>query len=114
MESILTSVKKLLGLTEEYAVFDRDLIMHINSVFMILQQMGVGPEEGFSITDATETWSDYMGEGSEIAAVKSYMALRVRLLFDPPQSSVTMEAIKNQIKELEYRLYIACDKEAGN
>lgn len=110
MESILTSVKKLLGMTEEYAVFDTDLIMHINSVFMTLNQMGVGPEEPFSITDATATWSDFVGERTDLAAVKSYMALKVRMLFDPPQSSVTMDAMKNQISELEWRLYIACDK----
>lgn len=112
MESILTSVKKLLGMTEEYAVFDTDLIMHINSMFMILNQMGVGPKDVFCITDATATWSDFAGERADLAAVKSYVALKVRLLFDPPQSSVTMDAIKNQISELEWRLYVACDKEA--
>lgn len=112
MESILTSVKKLLGMTEEYAVFDTDLIMHINSVFMILNQMGVGPKDAFCITDATATWSDFAGERTDLAAVKSYVALKVRLLFDPPQSSVMMDAIKNLISELEWRLYVACDKEA--
>jgi hypothetical protein len=111
MESILTSVKKLLGMTEEYTVFDTDLIMHINSVFMILNQMGVGPKDAFCITDATATWSDFTGERTDLAAVKSYVALKVRL-FDPPQSSVMMDAIKNLISELEWRLYVACDKEA--
>ena len=110
MDSILTSVKKMLGMTEEYAAFDSDIIMHINSVFMILNQMGVGPEAGFTISDATATWSDFMDGGPNIEAVKSYVALKVRLLFDPPQSSTVMDAIKSQISELEWRLYTACDK----
>lgn len=111
MESILTSVKKLLGIAEEYTAFDVDLILHINSVFMILNQMGVGPVEGFHISDATGTWSEYLEDSTMLEAVKSYVALKVRLLFDPPQSSTTMEAIKNMIAELEWRLYTACDKE---
>lgn len=111
MDSILTSVKKLLGLTEEYTAFDLDLIMHINSVFMILNQMGVGPAGGFSISDATATWSEFMADWPNIEAVKSYVALKVRMLFDPPQSSTVMEAVKNQISELEWRLYVMCDKE---
>lgn len=111
MESILTSVKKLLGLTEEYTAFDADLIMHINSVLMILRQMGVGPQEGFGISDATATWSEFCQNRTDIEAVKSYTALKVRLLFDPPQSSSVMDAIKSQISELEWRLYTLCDKE---
>lgn len=110
MDSILTSVKKLLGLTEDYTAFDADLIMHINSVFMILHQMGVGPEDGFAIVDETDRWADFMANGAGLNAVKSYIALKVRLLFDPPQSSVTMEAVKNEIAELEWRIYAACDK----
>lgn len=111
MDSILTSVKKLLGLTEEYTAFDTDLIIHINSVLMILRQMGVGPEEGFSISDATATWSEFCKNKADIEAVKSYVALKVKLLFDPPQSSSTMEATKNMISELEWRLYVERDKE---
>lgn len=111
MDSILTSVKKLLGLTEEYTAFDPNLIMHINSVLMILRQMGVGPEEGFSISDATATWSEFCQNKADIEAVKSYVALKVKLLFDPPQSSSTMEATKNLISELEWRLYVERDKE---
>lgn len=111
MDSILTSVKKLLGLTEEYTAFDVDLIIHINSVLMILRQMGVGPEEGFSISDATATWSEFCQNKADIEAVKSYVALKVKLLFDPPQSSSTMEATKNLISELEWRLYVEQDKE---
>ena len=111
MDSILTSVKKLLGLTEEYTAFDPDLIMHINSVLMILRQMGVGPEKGFSISDATATWTEFCEGQVDLEAVKSYVALKVRLLFDPPQSSSMMEATKNLISELEWRLYAECDKE---
>lgn len=111
MDSILTSVKKLLGLTEECTDFDTDLILQINSVFMILQQLGVGPEGGFSIADDTATWSEYLGDNEQLEAVKIYMGLKVRMLFDPPQSSTAMEAGKNMLSELEWRLYIACDKE---
>ena len=111
MDSILTSVKKLLGLTEEYTAFDADLIMHINSVLMILRQMGVGPKEGFNISDATATWGEFCQNRADIEAVKSYTALKVKMLFDPPQSSSTMEATKNLISELEWRLYAECDKE---
>lgn len=113
MESILTSVKKLLGIAEECTDFDADLILHINSVFMILNQMGVGPAEGYSIADETGTWSEFLDGSTALEAVKSYMGLKVRLLFDPPQSSTTMDAMKNMIAELEWRLYTACDKEAG-
>ena len=81
--------------------------MHINSVLMILRQMGVGPQEGFGISDATATWSEFCQNRADIEAVKSYTALKVKMLFDPPQSSSTMEATKNLISELEWRLY-AC------
>lgn len=110
MDSILTSVKKLLGIAEECTDFDADLILHINGVFMILNQMGVGPAEGYSIADETGTWSEFLDGSTELEAVKSYMGLKVRLLFDPPQSSTTMDAMKNMIAELEWRLYTACDK----
>jgi hypothetical protein len=113
MENILTSVKKLLGMAEGYTAFDADLIMHINSVFMILTQMGVGPKKGFSISDAEAKWSEFVPEGLSIEAVKTYVALKVRLLFDPPQSSTTMEAVKSMIAELEWRLRLACE-EADN
>ena len=110
MESILTSIKKLLGITEEYEHFDQDIIMHINSVFMILTQMGVGPEEGFTISDSTTTWNEFTNDDKKIEAVKSYVYLKVRLLFDPPASSSVMEAINRSISELEWRLNIAVDK----
>ena len=92
-------------------ITDVQHIMHINSVLMILRQMGVGPQEGFGISDATATWSEFCQGKEDIEAVKSYTALKVRMLFDPPQSSSTMEATKNLISELEWRLYAECDRE---
>lgn len=109
MDSILTSIKKLLGIEEEYTHFDPDLIMHINSVFMVLNQLGVGPANGFRIEDDSTTWSDYMSDEDNIDAVKSYMQLKVKLLFDPPQSSAVMEALKRMIDEFEFRLNVAVD-----
>lgn len=109
MDSILTSVKKMLGIVEEYEHFDSDLIMHINSVFSILTQLGVGPTEGFSIEDKTAVWTDFIGERSTIECVKSYMFLKVRLMFDPPLSSAVLESMKAMISELEWRLNVAVD-----
>lgn len=103
--SILENTKKLLGLDTEPGVFDIDIITHINSTFFILQQLGVGPENGFSIEDEEALWSDFIGE-EQIQAVKTYMALKVRLIFDPPATSFAISAIENQIKELEYRLNV--------
>lgn len=104
MESILTSVKKLLGITEDYEHFDADIIMHINSVFMVLRQLGVGPENGFSITDKTTTWQDYAQNISEIEMVKSYVFLKVKMLFDPPLSGSVADGFNKLISELEFRL----------
>lgn len=109
MESILTSIKKLLGLTESYDHFDADIIMHINSVFMALTQMGVGPSEGFVIEDETTTWSDFAENTIPIESVKSYIYLRVRLLFDPPSSSAVIESMNRMISEFEWRLNVAAD-----
>ena len=109
MESILTSIKKLLGITEEYTHFDTDLIMHINSVFMILTQLGVGPEEGFFIEDEDAVWTDFMGESPTVELVKSYVYLKVKLLFDPPTSSAVIESTNRMISEFEWRLNVAVD-----
>ena len=109
MESILTSIKKLLGISEEYTHFDSDLVMHINSVFSILTQLGVGPADGFFITDASATWADFIPEGKDLEMVKSYMQQKVRLLFDPPISSSVMESMNNMVKEFEWRLQVAAD-----
>ena len=109
MESILTSIKKLLGIVEEYTHFDDDIIMHINSVLMILTQMGVGPEEGFLIEDDSAYWEDFISDTTKIQAVKSYVYLKVKLLFDPPLSSAVMEATNRLISEFEWRLNVAVD-----
>ena len=109
-DSILTSIKKMLGITEEYTHFDQDIIIHINTVLMILRQLGVGPKEGFAITDSYETWGDFLTDNKDIEAVKTYVYLKVRLLFDPPLSSAVTESINRSINELEWRLNIAVDK----
>lgn len=109
MESILTSIKKVLGIYEEDTSFDIDIIMHINTVLMILRQMGIGPSNGFSITGSYDTWGDYLSDSSLIEPVKTYIALKVRLIFDPPASSTMVEAINRTITELEWRLNVQVD-----
>lgn len=108
-DSILNSVKKLLGIPEEYDAFDVNVIMYINSVFNILNQLGVGPANGFSITDSSSTWNDYFADSEPIEAVKSYVALKVRLMFDPPSSSSALQSLTNMISELEWRINVKSD-----
>ena len=107
-ESILNSIKKLLGPGEEYAHFDQDIIMHINSVFVILYQLGVGLKS-FMIEDDSATWSDYLDDWTNLNLIKTYIYLKVRLMFDPPSSSSVMEAIKENIRELEWRINVEVD-----
>lgn len=109
MESILTSVKKMLGITEEYTHFDMDIIMHINSVFMILNQLGVGPEKGFYIEDETATWADFLEDPTSLQLVKSYIYMKVRLLFDPPANGTVLKSMEQLISEAEFRLNVAVD-----
>ena len=109
MDSILLSVKKLLGIMPEYTQFDTDIIIHINTVFMILHQLGVGPDKPFMITDEKSKWDDFIGESDNIEAVKTYMYMKVKSYFDPPQSSAVAEASNNIISELEWRLNVAVD-----
>lgn len=109
-ESILYSIKKMLGLDPDYTPFDTDLILHINSVIMILRQLGVGPQSGYSITGPDETWADYLGSDEPLLeAVKSYIYLKVRTVFDPPSNSFVMEALQQQISEYEWRLNVEVD-----
>lgn len=110
MESILISIKKLLGIPKEYEHFDPDIVMHINSVFDTLTQIGVGPADGFRIEDEDITWSDFIQDKKAIESVKSYMYLRVRLLFDPPLNSAVLNSMNNQINELTWRLNVEADK----
>lgn len=109
MDSILTSIKKLLGIEEAYEHFDPDIIMHINSVLAILTQLGVGPENGFSITDKSAVWSDFIPDSPKLGFIKSYMHLKVRLLFDPPLGSAVIESINRQLSELEWRIQVEAD-----
>lgn len=109
MESILTSIKKLLGVREDYAHFDPDIIFHINSALMTLNQLGVGPKEGFFITTDEQLWEDYLGESKQLEGVKSYIYLRVKILFDPPASSTILEAMNKQITEFEWRLNVQAE-----
>lgn len=109
MDSILTSIKKLLGIVEEDEHFDPDLIMHINSVFMILTQLGVGPSNGFTISDSSSIWSDFIPDLKNYEPVKSYVYLKTKLLFDPPASSTVMESMNRMIAEFEWRLNVTAE-----
>ena len=105
-ESILVSIKKILGISYEYDVFDQDLIIHINTVLMILNQMGIG-KNGFMIHDDSSTWRDFLGDANlNMNAVITWTALKVRMIFDPPITSAIAEAINSNLRELEWRIYI--------
>ena len=107
--SILTSIKKLLGIAEEDTSFDQDIIMHINTVFAILAQLGVGPANGFSIEDDSAIWEDYLGNATNLELVKSYIYMKVRSMFDPPTSSILADAMNKNISELEWRINTTVD-----
>lgn len=104
IDSILNSTKKSLGYHPEYAAFDPEILMHINSVLSDLNDLGVGPAEGFQVTGADETWAQFLGSDLRLNAVKTYVNLRLRMIFDPPANSFTQTAFKEQIKEWEWRL----------
>ena len=111
-DSILTSVKKALGIPSYYDHFDRDILLHLNTVMSILNQLGVGPEEGFIVEDDSTTWSDLFDgdiDTNKMMYVKSYVCLRVRLLFDPPTSSGAIDAMERQMRELEWRITVTRD-----
>ena len=114
MESILTSIKKLLGIAEDYEYFDADIIIHINSAFMVLRQIGVGPINGYSIKDKTNTWDEFTSGDSDLEAIKTYIYLRVRLAFDPPSSSAVMDSMNKQLNEYEWRLNVSAESKAGD
>ena len=110
MDSILNSIKEILGIPLEDTFFNSTLILHINSIFTILEQLGVGPIGGYSITGPTETWADYnMYDPEKLRFVKTYMGLRVRQLFAPPLNSTVANALERQIAELEWRINIQVD-----
>ena len=112
MESILTSIKKLLGIAEDYDHFDQDIVIHINTVLAILTQLGVGPATGFSIADKSTKWDEFISNKLYYEPVKTYVYLKVKLLFDPPQSSIVLEATNRMISELEFRLNAAAEKKS--
>lgn len=109
MESILTSIKKLLGIADEYTHFDSDIIIFVNTVFSTLSQLGVGPVGGFIITDEYALWSDYTDNSEQLALVKTYVFMKTKMMFDPPVSSAVLSAMERQISELEWRLHIISD-----
>ncbi len=110
-ESILTSIKKLLGIEEDYEHFDADILMHINTVLAILTQMGVGPTDGFAISDKSATWTEFLGEKvNQLVGVRTYVYMKVRLMFDPPTSSAATESMTKLANELEWRLHVIGDK----
>jgi hypothetical protein len=109
-DSILASVKLALGITIDYEFFDPQLVQYVNTVLAVLVQTGVGPEEGFVITGPSETWMDFLGDDhAKIEYAKSYVIMRVRMLFDPPQSSGAMKSMEEMIREFEWRGYVECD-----
>lgn len=109
MSSILNDIKKMLGIDKDYEVFDTDVIIHINSAFMTLNELGVGPKSGFMISGSEEDWSKFFPEKIQLEGVKTYIYLRVKLLFDPPGNSFLVDAIEKQIKELEWRLNVKAE-----
>lgn len=109
MESILTSIKKLLGPTEEDTSFDVDITIHINTAFSRLRQLGVGPAEGFRIIDKKDEWGDFIGDSETLENVKTYIYLKTKLVFDPPSNSAVLESMKQQIAELEWLLNVDND-----
>ena len=108
-DSILDSIKKLIGTSEEYDVFDSDLIMHINSAFMILCQIGIGPSTPFRIYDRFSTWQDFLPDRDHYQSVIDYVYLRCKLIFDPPSSSFVLSSYKEQLSELEWRLNVMAE-----
>jgi hypothetical protein len=112
MDSILNSIKKPLGLPIDDDAFDTDVIMHINSAFFSLNQLGVGPDECFSIQDASKIWTDFLLDINKLEAVKTYIYLKVRIVFDPPTSSFVLDAINRQIAEHEWRLNVQVENDA--
>lgn len=108
MDSILGTIKKMLGIPEEYNIYDTDLIININENLNVLYQIGLG-EKPFAIRGSSETWTDLLGDSLNLETVKSYIYLRVKQIFDPPSSSAMNEAMNNRIKELESRISFQVD-----
>ena len=114
MDSILNSVKKLLGISTDLTAFDTDIVIHINSALMSLSQLGIGPKEGYRISDNKATWNGFLGNSENLEAVKSYVYMKVRLIFDPPTNSFVIDAFKKEIAELEWRLNVQVEGGSTN
>lgn len=112
-DSILESIKDAAGIGTDDVAFDAELLLHINTTFVILREIGVGPDTPFIVSDYSATWHDFIDDDSIIPMIKSYVALKVRVLFDPPTSSSYMNAIQESIKEYEWRLNVEVDKWQG-
>jgi hypothetical protein len=110
MDSILDSIKGLFGIAADVTHFDPDIIMGINTGIMTLTQLGVGPSEGFLISNSTAKWSDFIGDRKDIEGVKTYLFLNTKLTFDTPTNSYLVEAINRKMTELEWRLNVNVDK----
>ena len=108
-ESILKTIKQLIGCPDDFEQFDLDLIVHINSAFATLTQLGVGPKEGYRITGADNEWSEFEDDAQKLSLIKDYVYIKTRLLFDPPTSGSLMDSLKEQLKEMEWRLYMLYD-----
>ncbi len=108
-ESILKTIKQLIGCPDDFEQFDLDLIVHINSAFATLTNLGVGPKEGYRITGADNAWSEFEDDAQKLSLIKDYVYIKTRLLFDPPISGSLMDSLKEQLKEMEWRLYILYD-----
>ena len=108
-DSILVTIKKMLGLEDQYTPFDTDVIIHINAALMTLTQLGVGPKEGFQISDYNETWSSFLTNEVQLGAVRTYVYLKVKMAFDPPTNSFVMDAMKQQAEEIGWRLNVMAE-----
>lgn len=111
MDSILTSTKKLIGLTEDDATFDTDIMIHINTALSFLCQLGVGPTNGFRIHDKSATWTEFLGDDPRLDSAKDYVYLKTKLVFDPPTSSAAIQSMESMIDEIEWRLNHAAESE---
>lgn len=109
MDSILVTIRDALGIDDDYSGFDGEIILAVNNAIMLLSQLGIGPTDGYLITGVEETWTNLFDSVSNIEGVKSYILLKTRLQFDPPTTSFLLQAINNQIKELEWRLMVQVD-----
>lgn len=112
-DSILDTIKKMLGIDPSYTQFDEDVIVLINSAFSNLAQIGVIPNSGYRIESSSNTWDEVLGEHLNYDNLKSYIYLKVRVLFNPPSTSFALQAIQDEIKELEWRIYIEGGDEDG-